>query len=84
MEAWHRKMRFACKRGTLESETLLQYFLTHPESLSLDELQQKTFESLLDIDDTTLMNALMNGDRSTLNQQQLKMCQLIRQVYLPQ
>ena len=80
---WLRKMRFACKRGTLESELILQAFLEHPDALALSTQEQTLFESLLELDDTTLMNALINAQKDALSPQQKIMLQQIRRAYLP-
>ena len=55
------KLRWRCRRGTLELDMMLMRYLEHryPEA---DELERQTFLQLLDLEDSELMRYLM-GER---------------------
>lgn len=90
-ECWQRRMQFACKRGNLESELLLIAFINSEQAQHLSHEQRACFESLLDIDDTTLMMNLLNTLPESKEESpylnallacQFELCRKIQKAYL--
>jgi antitoxin CptB len=57
------KLRWRCRRGTLELDLMLLRYLEN-SYLAASSTEQKTFSQLLELEDTDLMRYLMGEDVS--------------------
>ncbi len=63
------RLRWRSRRGLLELDIVLGRFIdTH--YLQLDELEQQTFEALLDMPDTTLWDMIAGVQKAQLGEHQ--------------
>ncbi len=58
MDADLNKLRWRCRRGTLELDVILQYFLEHKFS-QVTAKEQQAFIRLLELEDDTLLHYFM-------------------------
>lgn len=70
-----RRIRWACRRGMLELDLLLNRYLDQ----SIDSIDHLLFFQLLQLPDAVLFDALIKGDLSELNEQSF-LCPLIQQI----
>jgi len=52
------KLRWRCRRGTLELDLMLMRYLEH-RYMTADELERQTFLRILELEDSELMSYLM-------------------------
>jgi antitoxin CptB len=57
------RLRYRCRRGLLELDTLFTRFIDSPRFTQLSPLQRQTFELLLDEPDPQLLSWLLGQER---------------------
>ncbi len=72
-----KQVRWACKRGMLELDLLLNNFVNHVYK-SLTKIQKQHFYNLLQLEDQELFNALYNNKKLAIIKLQ-EIIQLIKQ-----
>ena len=75
--AFMERIRWRCRRGLLELDIVLGRFIEHYASLNTQ--QQKVFDSLLDLPDTSLWD-MISGKLPALNEDQRELLVLINMV----